>query len=289
MTYNELWHQLTPLYEPEEARAVVRELLDELFAMTLTDIVSGKVNELSAENQRLLEEKMRRLCQGEPVQYVTGVEYFAGRPFHVNPSVLIPRPETAQLCDIIRQDYDRPFCGLQPPEPIRILDIGTGSGCIAITLALDIPNSSVDAWDISSDALLTARDNAHALGAKVNFMLHDILDEESLPEPELRQKSEIIVSNPPYICDKERKDMASNVLDYEPETALFVPDDDPLRFYRAIGHYARRALKPEGRLYFEVNALYADDVAEMLQSLSFSRTEVRKDEFGKNRFVLADF
>ena len=289
MTYNELWRQLVTLYEPEEARAVVRELLDELFGMTLTDIVSGKVSELSAENQRLLEEKMQRLSRGEPVQYVTGVEYFAGRPFRVSPAVLIPRPETAQLCEIIRQDYDRPYCALQPPEPIRVLDIGTGSGCIAITLALDIPNTEVAAWDISPDALFMARENAHRLGADVNFQLHDILDSESLPEPERRQKSEIIVSNPPYICNSERKDMTHNVLDYEPETALFVPDDDPLRFYRAIGRYARQALKPDGRLYFEVNARYADDVADMLRSLSFSNTEIRKDDFGKNRFVLADF
>ena len=289
MTYNELWRQLVTLYEPEEARAVVRELLDELFGMTLTDIVSGKVSELSAENQRLLEEKMQRLSRGEPVQYVTGVEYFAGRPFRVSPAVLIPRPETAQLCEIIRQDYDRPYCALQPPEPIRVLDIGTGSGCIAITLALDLPNTEVAAWDISPDALLMARENAHRLGADVNFQLHDILDSESLPEPERRQKSEIIVSNPPYICNSERKDMTHNVLDYEPETALFVPDDDPLRFYRAIGRYARQALKPDGRLYFEVNARYADDVADMLRSLSFSSTEIRKDDFGKNRFVLADF
>ena len=289
MTYNELWRQLVTLYEPEEARAVVRELLDELFGMTLTDIVSGKVSELSAENQRLLEEKMQRLRRGEPVQYVTGVEYLAGRPFRVSPAVLIPRPETAQLCEIIRQDYDRPYCALQPPEPIRVLDIGTGSGCIAITLALDIPNTEVAAWDISPDALLMARENAHRLGADVNFQLHDILDSESLPEPERRQKSEIIVSNPPYICNSERKDMTHNVLDYEPETALFVPDDDPLRFYRAIGRYARQALKPDGRLYFEVNARYADDVADMLRSLSFSSTEIRKDDFGKNRFVLADF
>ena len=289
MTYNELWRQLVTLYEPEEARAVVRELLDELFGMTLTDIVSGKVSELSAENQRLLEEKMQRLSRGEPVQYVTGVEYFAGRPFRVSPAVLIPRPETAQLCEIIRQDYDRPYCALQPPEPIRVLDIGTGSGCIAITLALDLPNTEVAAWDISPDALLMARENAHRLGADVNFQLHDILDSESLPEPERRQKSEIIVSNPPYICNSERKDMTHNVLDYEPETALFVPDDDPLRFYRAIGRYARQALKPDGRLYFEVNARYADDVADMLRSLSFSNTEIRKDDFGKNRFVLADF
>ena len=289
MTYNELWHRLVPLYEPEEARAVVRELLDELFGMSLTDIVSGKVSELSAEDQRLLEEKMQRLQRGEPVQYVTGMAYFAGRLFRVGPSVLIPRPETAQLCEIVRQDYDRPYCALQPPEKIRVLDIGTGSGCIAITLALDIPNTEVTAWDISSDALLTARENAHRLGAAVNFQLHDILDSESLPEPELRQKSEIIVSNPPYICNSERKDMSHNVLDYEPETALFVPDDDPLRFYRAIGRYARQALKPGGRLYFEVNSLYADDVAEMLRELSFSKTEIRKDDFGKNRFVLADF
>lgn len=288
MTYNELWHQLVPLYEPEEARAVVRELLDKLFGMTLTDIVSGKVDELTAEDQALLEGKMQRLRRGEPVQYVTGVEYFAGRPFSVGPSVLIPRPETEQLCELIRQDYDRPYCALQPPEPMRVLDIGTGSGCIAITLALDLPNTVVTAWDISPDALLTARENAHRLGADINFQLHDILDGQSLPEPDQQEKFELIVSNPPYICDSERKAIAHNVLDYEPSMALFVPDDDPLRFYRAIGHYARVALKSGGRLYFEVNARYADDVAALLRSLSFSKTEVRKDYYGKNRFVIAE-
>ena len=139
MEYQELWHRLTPMYEPREAQAVVRTLLDGLFDMSLTDIVSGKVSELSAKDQQLVGEKMDELAKGEPVQYVIGYEWFAGRQFKVTPSVLIPRPETTELCGLVRKDYDHPFCGLQPPEPLRILDIGTGSGCIAITLAFAIP------------------------------------------------------------------------------------------------------------------------------------------------------
>lgn len=230
---------------------------------------------------------MRRLEGGEPIQYVIGYEWFGNRQFRVTPDVLIPRPETAELCDIIRHDYDHPFCGLQPPEPLRLLDVGTGSGCIAISLALDIPYSAVEAWDVSPDALLVARDNAHRLQAKVDFELHDILDTAALPVPNDETKYEVIVSNPPYICEKEKADMERNVLDHEPQLALFVPDDDPLRFYRAIADYALQALKPLGGLYFEVNRLYAEDVALMLMGSGFKSASVKKDQFGNSRFVIA--
>lgn len=286
MTYQELWHKLVPKYDPREAQAVVRVLLDGLFDMSLTDIVGGKVTELSAESQQLIEEKLKEIQSGTPVQYVLGFEWFAGRRFAVNPSVLIPRPETAELCSMIVADHDRPFCCLEPPVPLRVLDVGTGSGCIAVTLSLDIPNSVVEAWDISGDALLTARDNARRLHASVDFRLRDILDADALPAGGTAAY-DVIVSNPPYICCKERATMADNVVNHEPGLALFVPDDDPLRFYSAIASYALRSLRKGGGLYFEVNALYAGDVAAMLRERGFSSATVRKDQFGMNRFVVA--
>ncbi len=285
MTYSELWHRLTPLYGQEEAVAIVRALLDELFGMTLTDIVMGKVEQLTPAEQQTVEEKMHRLETGEPLQYAIGHTAFYGRLFAVNPSVLIPRPETEELCRIITSDNDRPFCGLQPPVPTRILDIGTGSGCIAITLALNLPNSNVTAWDISPYALLTARDNAHRLGAKVNFELHDILDSDSLPIVDEEKKYDIIVSNPPYVCDSERSGMRPNVLEHEPSLALFVPDDDPLRFYRAIVGYATQALRKGGNIYFEGNSAYVDDVAELCRKAGFSTAKVLNDQFENKRFV----
>lgn len=282
MTYSELWHRLTPLYDPHEAQAVVRTLLSDCFDLSLTDIVCGKVNELSAESQRMLEEKMRRLEAGEPVQYVTGVAFFAGRPYHVDPSVLIPRPETAGLCELVKAQTE-------PNGSPLVLDIGTGSGCIAITLALEITGADVEAWDISAAALATANRNAQELGAKVRFGQHDALNVEALPVPDAARKYDVIVSNPPYICDSERRDMEKNVLEHEPEGALFVPDDDPLRFYKAIARYASVALKRGGHLCFETNSRFAGDTAAMLKEQGFAQADVKKDMFGNNRFVISTF
>lgn len=171
---------------------------------------------------------------------------------------------------------------LQPPEPLQVLDVGTGSGCIAITLALELDNSELEACDISGDALLVARNNAIALGAEVNFRLEDILS------PCGRTSAyDIIVSNPPYICDNERSGMAQNVLSYEPATALFVPDDDPIRFYRAIAEYGWDALRSAGALYFETNPFYIYKVEAMLADLGYTNIELRNDQFGKKRFAKA--
>jgi release factor glutamine methyltransferase len=279
MTYNELWHQLTPLYEEGEAKAIIRTVMEVAFGLTLTDLYTGKVNEISSEEKTLLAEFIERLQKGEPVQYVLGQAPFCGRIFKVHDGVLIPRPETEQLCQWIVSEYNRPYCGLQPPEPLRTLDIGTGSGCIAVTLALDLWNSSVSAWDISSDALLMARENAHRMGAKVDFRMQDAL------HPEGTDKWDIIVSNPPYICEKEKGQMAKNVLDYEPQIALFVPDEDPLLFYRSIAIYAIDALRPDGALFFEINPMYAVQMQQMLEGLGFRQTEIKEDQFGKQRFI----
>lgn len=282
MTYQQLWHRLTPLYEEREAQAIVRLLLDKQFGMTLTDVLCDKVSELSADDKQSLEKMMSRLEKGEPVQYVVGEAVFMGRQFHVEPGVLIPRPETESLCQWVKDDYNRDYCALQPPVPLDVLDVGTGSGCIAVTLALDLYNSRIAACDVSGDALLIARSNAHRWDAKVNFRWEDILAPTSTDD-----RYDIIVSNPPYICERERADMSANVLEHEPETALFVPDDDPLRFYRAIADYGLAALKPGGALYFETNPLYINKVCEMLSAVGYQSVAQRPDPFGKQRFTKA--
>ena len=278
MTYEELWCRLIPLYEAGEARAIVRWVLDERFGLSWADILCGKVTELSADCQTELEKIMLRLEKGEPVQYIIGVTDFCGRQFRVAPGVLIPRPETEELCRwIISQKGQSPLC---------VLDIGTGSGCIAITLALEMPEAKVSAWDISDDAIRIAKDNAKSLKANVFFEHRDILD-SSLFTLHSSLPWDIIVSNPPYICHSEADGMDKNVLDYEPYEALFVPDEDPLLFYRAIAQFAQKALKPKGCLFFEINPLYATPLSELLSSMSCYDIEIRLDQFGKQRFLKA--
>ena len=319
-TYQQIWQSLTPLYDAGEAQAIVRTVLDVEYGMTLTDIICGKVNELSADEGRKLEEIIIRLQKGEPVQYVLGEADFAGRPFHVEPGVLIPRPETAELCQWIEEDMavkstvsSEDFSEDSPQatdDARQILDICTGSGCIAITLGLNIPNSEVTGWDISEDALRIAQGNVEMLKARnVRIEYQNALalqkaaetDNEKMkvnadkevvkPKGEAKtpstQKWDMIVSNPPYICEKEKADMEKNVLEHEPSIALFVPDENPLKFYRAIAEYASSALKPGGALYFEINPIYEKETREMLQSLGFKDIETKEDAFGKKRMMRA--
>ena len=272
MDYESLWHRLTPLYETSEAKAIVRWVLEVRFGLSMADILCGKVSKLSATDQKGLEDIMQRLEKGEPVQYIIGVGDFCGRQFHVAPGVLIPRPETEELCRwIVEKSGDK----------TSILDIGTGSGCIAITLALEIPEATVTAWDISDEALQIAQKNAKALGVNVRFERQDILNNP----PDACY--DLIISNPPYIQPKESDGMAKNVLDYEPHQALFTPDDQPVIFYQRIGDYAWQHLKSGGELYFELNPLTADEVNDYLHSLGFSKIEIRQDQFGKQRFLKA--
>ena len=285
-TYQEFWQSLTPLYDAGEAQAIVRTVLDVEYGMTLTDIICGKVNELSSDEERNLEEIITRLQNGEPVQYVLGEADFAGRTFHVEPGVLIPRPETAELCQWIEEDVS----SLEADERKQILDICTGSGCIAITLGLTIPNSEVTGWDISEDALRIAQGNVEMLKAgnvRIEYQDALMLPKAAEPDSALAKNWDIIVSNPPYICEKEKADMEKNVLEHEPSIALFVPDEDPLKFYRAIAEYASSALKSEGALYFEINPIYEKETREMLQSLGFKDIETKEDAFGKKRMMKA--
>ena len=291
-TYQQLWQSLTPLYDAGEAQAIVRTVLDVEYGMTLTDIICGKVNELSSDEERNLEEIIIRLQNGEPVQYVLGEADFAGRTFHVEPGVLIPRPETAELCQWIEENVS----SLEADDPKQILDICTGSGCIAITLGLTIPNSEVTGWDISEDALRIAQGNMEMLKAgNVRIEYQDALmlpeaaeiSEAAEPDSALAKNWDIIVSNPPYICEKEKADMEKNVLEHEPSIALFVPDEEPLKFYRAIAEYASSALKSEGALYFEINPIYEKETREMLEELGFKDIETKEDAFGKKRMMKA--
>lgn len=300
-TYQQLWQSLTSLYDAGEAQAIVRTVLDVKYGMTLTDIICGKVNELSADEGRKLEEIIIRLQKGEPVQYVLGEADFAGRTFRVEPGVLIPRPETAELCQWIEEDFagkstvspkdspedsskDSPEVSPQATDNAKqILDICTGSGCIAITLGLNIPNSEVTGWDISEDALRIAQGNVEMMKAGNVRIEH----QDALALPKAAEAADLIVSNPPYICEKEKADMEKNVLEHEPSLALFVPDEDPLKFYRAIAEYASSALKSEGALYFEINPIYEKETREMLQELDFKDIETKEDAFGKKRMMRA--
>lgn len=265
------------LYDIHEAQSIMRILLEDAYSLTFTDICCGAIDNMSADIKAKLEDDIKRLQEGVPVQYVIGKAWFCERQYNVNESVLIPRPETEELCIWITDDYN------SHRTEINMLDIGTGSGCIASTLKLNIPHSTVTAWDISPSALDTAKGNAKMLNAGVVFELHDALN----PPAEDHNKWDVIVSNPPYICQQEAEEMEKNVLENEPHLALFVPDEDPLLFYRAIAQYAARALKPDGHLYFEINPLYVKEMYEMLGNNGLCDIEIKNDNFGKARMMKA--
>lgn len=271
MKYEDLWRPLVGRYGQREAKAVVRYLLEVKYHLTLADILCGR---LAAVDAHELLSDQQRLVAGEPVQYVMGCGEFMGRLFAVSPAVLIPRQETAELCQWVMDDWGK--------KPCSVLDVGTGSGCIAITLALQLPAASVEAWDISASALAVARRNGQQLQAQVLFKQQDALH----PQLGIDDAWNVIVSNPPYICQKEQADMEPLVWQHEPTGALFVPDDDPLLFYRAIGILAQSRLATGGALYFELNPIYATAVLQMLSAQGF-RAELRTDQFGKVRFAKA--
>ena len=281
MTYNELWRKLAPTYGDGEAKAIARMVYEVRFGLTTADLFTGKDTKLSADNKILLREIAQRLLQQEPIQYILGEAEFGGRTFHVEPAVLIPRPETYELCMWILEEGGK----RKVEGDYNILDIGTGSGCIACTLAAEIPNAEVTAWDISDDALRIASENAKRTNVNVSLEKVDALN---IPHSSfLFSHFSIIVSNPPYICNKEREAMEQNVLDYEPHEALFVPDEDPLLFYRAIAEYGKKVLKPDGWLYFEINPLYAEPLRELLHSMSYHDIECKDDQYGKQRMIRA--
>lgn len=265
---------LQDIYPPQELKSLTMMIWCDLLGMDALDIYLGKDINLSESKLHELENILLRLRKNEPVQYIRGVANFLGRPFHVAPGVLIPRPETEELVELIISENN-----LQAP---RILDIGTGSGCIAVSLSLEIPQARVTAWDVSEVALLIARRNNEELGASVSFEKRDAFEEVECKEP-----FDCIVSNPPYVTESEKREMEPNVLNWEPELALFVPDDDPLRFYRRIAVLGKSLLCPGGKLYFEINRMYGIPTIDMLVGMGYKEPRIIKDISGNDRIVTA--
>lgn len=267
--------RLQPYYTAEEVSALSRIVCCDLLGQAPTDYYLGKDIALSPKKEQELEDILQRLSRFEPLQYIEGRTLFLGREFWVAPGVLIPRPETEELVELMLKEI---------PADARILDVGTGSGCIAISLAKELPDALVTAWDVSPEALSVARVNARKLQANVRFVECDVLacqvDEVGLYD--------VIVSNPPYVTEAEKADMEPNVLQWEPSLALFVPDDDPLRFYRRIAVLGRDMLADGGRLYFEINRAYGREMVEMLRTMGYVGVRVEKDLSQNDRFVIAE-
>ena len=262
-------------YPDLEALELAKMLLVEVFGFSTLELYGGKDKEFSEKHRSVLTEMIRRLQKNEPIQYIIGIESFFGLTFEVNPNVLIPRPETQELVSWIIGDY-------QSDESIRILDIGTGSGCIPISLAKQLSKAEVESWDISEGALEVASRNCERNGVKVLLRQKDVL--KAAPEGDLY---DVIVSNPPYITNKEKADMEANVLDWEPSLALFVPDEDPLLFYRKIAQLGCDMLKEGGLLYFEINRAYGEETILMLKELGYAQIELKKDSWGNDRMIKA--
>lgn len=269
----EITGALTPVYGKGEAQAMMRLIFHNLKGWNLTDQMIHADNPASDYLQSSVAKIIERLKTKEPLQYILGEAYFYGMNLKVTPATLIPRPETAELVDLIVKDYGE-------RKDLHVLDIGTGSGAIAIALARNLPFSDVVAIDISADAIAVAKENASNLRVSVDFRQADVFTFN--PEPD---SLDIIVSNPPYIDESEMKDMDSNVLDYEPHSALFVPDDNPLKFYKAIADIAINALVKGGALYFEINPRHGDDMVEMLKSKGLVDIRSHRDISGKIRFI----
>lgn len=269
--------KLKGLYPPEEIQSFIRLILEEVCHFSSTDFILHKNMILSPFEQEEIMQIVERLRLYEPIQYVFGHTWFYGNRFEVTPNVLIPRPETEELVEKIISDH-RGKSG-------RLLDIGTGSGCIAISLALHLREMQVEGWDVSLDALTVARENARNLNAWVAFRVTDILNYDA--DEGISEQYDIWVSNPPYICRKEAAAMSENVIEYEPHTALFVEDHDPLLFYRVIGEAGLKQLVPGGFLYFEINALFGNECADLLNKIGYEKIEVIKDISKRDRFVIA--
>jgi len=272
--FNHLINCITLQEEKNEIQSIVYLLLENKLGLSKIDILTDKVIDLPVQFR--LDQYLSRINDQEPIQYIIGKEDFYGRSFVVNPAVLIPRPETELLIHEIKK-----FITQQTNRNLRILDIGTGSGCIAITLALEIPDSEISAMDVSNEVLSCARQNAKELKAKVVFEKVDILKEE------INNRYDLIVSNPPYIANSEKESMKRNVLDFEPHIALFVPENDPLLFYRVIGLKSKSALTPGGSLWFEINENFGREVKNLLQGQGYKDVQIKNDLDNKDRIVIA--
>ncbi|MBE6195973.1 MAG: peptide chain release factor N(5)-glutamine methyltransferase [Rikenellaceae bacterium] len=264
-----LTSEIRSIYGEREAATIARMVLSARSGISESALLADPAAEIEIPD---FEDLAQELGSGRPVQYIVGHTEFCGLEFRVREGVLIPRPETEELVGHILRKH---------PSARHILDIGTGSGCIAIALKKALPEAQITALDLSDEALEIARENSERLGAGITLIKGDALCGESYPEGPF----EVIVSNPPYIPQSEERLMRRNVLDFEPHEALFVPDSDPLRFYRAIGSEALKRLTPTGSLWFEVHEDFADLTAEMLAGQGYSRVEVLRDLFDKKRMI----
>lgn len=271
---SKLRRELRPIYGNRETEAIIRLIFHYVKGWSTVDILVHQGDVLSDFAKTEIEGILGRLLHHEPIQYITGEARFHGMDLKVTPDVLIPRPETDELTDMVISD-----CGDR--EDLRVLDVATGSGCIAIALARNLRFASVTAIDVSEKALEVARENAVRLKAKVDFIHADVFKWNP------SASYDVIVSNPPYIDESERESMEANVTDYEPSLALFVPDSDPLRFYRRICAIACDSLKGGGSLYFEINPRHSADMVSLLEGQGFVEVEVYRDSYGKERFVKA--
>lgn len=267
---------LAPIYPQNEIEGIIRIIFDHLKGWSPVDIVLHKEEILSDYITQKIDKILNRLIANEPIQYIIGESRFYGYNIKVTPDTLIPRQETEELVELIIRKYSK-------STDLKVLDIGTGSGCIAIALAFNLPFSIVTGIDISLKAIKVASENAQRLKAhRASFMTADIFT--LMPQ---KNSLDIIVSNPPYITEAEKVDMEPNVLDYEPHSALFVSDDDPIKFYTAIAEFASVALKDEGELYFEINPIYADEILQMLSDKGLKECTALTDIHNRRRFVVA--
>jgi len=290
---------LLNLYEPNEGEAVTLMAITDITGFSKAKIKAFPEFELPPQQVKRSEDILTRLKTGEPIQYVLGKTEFYGLPFKVNPSVLIPRPETEELVEWVISSVGSGEWGVgsrqwavdsgelaasagQQPTG-SILDIGTGSGCIAVSLKKHLPGVRVSAIDISTEALATAKKNAELNKVDINFIEADIL---TLNSP-LTTHYSLIISNPPYVTLLDKTKMHTNVTDFEPHTALFVPENDPLIFYKAIADFAARNLSPNGLLFFEINESYGNEVVKLLSKKGFKGIELKKDMGGKDRMIKA--
>lgn len=290
----------SPLYDERECRALSDLLLEEVYGVSRVDRIMHPDRVLPADQRQRLMEILEAMEAGIPVQQALGYAWFCGAKFRVTPDVLIPRPETAELVDWILSDVRSRGTSASPTAGLSICDIGTGSGCIAISLARAIPDARVLALDLSTAALNIARENACQQHVdNVQFVHFDVLgdvdnlcfgtdsDNENATCQQAYQHFDILVSNPPYVCENEASEMSEIVLKHEPRLALFVPDEDPLVFYRAIGRFGLKHLKPNGLLYFEINAAYGRATCQLLMELGYHNVELRCDVTGRDRMVKA--
>ena len=274
-------NELKPFYPDSEIKSFIRLILEHVCHISSYEISTGKDTKISAIEQLEIERVVASLKEYKPIQYILGETEFFGLTFSVNQSVLIPRPETEELVELILKNH--------PEENLKILDIGTGSGCIAISLAKNMPSATVYAIDISEDALFTAKENAIRNQVEIQFYRQDILSDNVIAKARhcTEHSLDIIVSNPPYVTPKEKSEIQDNVIKYEPHTALFVPQDNPLLFYERIADIGHSLLNKSGSLYFEINPLYGKEICRLLQAKDYSDVKLHQDISGKDRMVSA--